>query len=986
MKGVDRMKKIKFGGRFRPFVCLTLVLALAAGSFGCSPRTEKTGFIRGALVYSSGAGTLGYRDTWSQLEQSFTANMDVSLLDVDGGADFCGCDLIYLDESVLSAPQVKDALVSYVENGGFLLAPGAFNGYFEPEFLGVSRAVKLDSAPSGLTFPPAGEDLDRLQGLVSDFAEIYGKYTDYDELSLRDYGWGFVPDTAVSLADAGELSLYGLNEWGRGAVLYTNPLLPNSFSINGFSMQKTDEAQDHFVNSTATANQLFLSEFAAYVSKRKLGYAVSRVLGSFTAPDMAWQLHYEEYTGIANHSAEIFAEMCREKGLIPSYTLIRNTYYWLNKYETVTYLMNRDGYHMDLSQNAYSSGTHLVEDGGYMYINEVTDTGSYFVDNHDFMQMAYPQMCEISGDGVTDLVCGCSDGMFYFFEGEVFDGEWRVKARQTLAEADGTTFTVGSYSSPTMADFDGDGFLDMVSGSAGGDLYYFKGGAGFEAPELMLTVPDIERAMPCAADFDGDGRTDLAVGSLNGRIVLYYNRDSGFEPEKTVECPGETFVAPCAYDYDGDGDMDLLYGNFDGYIARLRNDGGTYTADGYYETEEKNYKGNNRIKFGNNCVPRFFDLDGDGADDLIAGELEYGLAIPIDSPHYKYGPDLQKTVDYLRDNKFYLGVHFYTNAYASPEREAEELLLHKRAFEHYGIDCENMGVNMHTWYTSRLAPDQTVQSARKAGFLWLSGGQPSRSNAVPQASAESVLACPFFTDFKNREMMVTNCSVLAYDVYDRYSDMSAKYDLPVSEYFHCDMVYRDDTESRRMIDRVSEYKEKNGYNFVREDQFMKSAAAAYNMELSAGSGDGELRLSSGKSRTGFPLYDRTYQDCVGVRLDLAERIDPATVTVDANVWRYDGDKRALYLGLDREAVVGFGSGSGVPVTGGSHILAVNLPAEVRVGDGSAEVNFEDDGMMQVRVEGRATAVTPGWTAETAGNTTVFTRFGEAAALEFTFEE
>lgn len=972
-------------GAFRPLICLVMVLILAVGSFGCSD-SGKTGFIKAALVYSSEAGSLGYQDTWSQLEQSFTANMDVKLLDVDSGADFDGYDLIYLDESVLSAPEVKDALVAYVEGGGFLLVPGAFSGYFDSDFLGIRRAVKLDSAPTGLTFPQAGEDLGGLQGLVSDFAAIYENYTDYADLSLRDYGWGFETDTAVSLADAGGLSLYGLNERGRGAVLYTNPLLPNSFNINGFSLQKTDEAQDHFSNSTATANQLFLSEFAAYVSKRKLGYAVSRVLGSFTAPDMAWQLHYEEYTGIANHSAEIFAEMCREKGLIPSYTLIRNTYYWLNKYESVTYLMNRDGYHMDLSQNAYSSGTHLIEDGNYMYINEVADTGSYFVDNPAFMQMAYPQLCEINGDGIMDLVCGCSDGMFYFFEGEAFDGEWKVKAPSTLATADSVTLTVGSYSSPSMADFDGDGLSDMVSGSAGGDLYYFKGGAGFEAPQLMLTVPDIERAMPYAADLDGDGRMDLAVGSLNGKILLYYNRDSGFELGQPIECPNETFVAPCAYDYDGDGDLDLLYGNFDGYIARLRNDGGAYTPDGYYETEEMNYKGNNRIKFGNNCVPRFFDLDGDGADDLIAGELEYGLAIPIDSPYYKYSNELQRTVNYIKANRFYLGVHFYTNQYASPEREAEELRLHKRALDTYAVDYDSVGVNMHTWFMSSLAPDQTIKSAKDAGFLWLSGGQASRSAAVPQASAESVLSCPFFTDFKNREMMVTNCSVLAYDAFDRFSYMSAKYDLPVSEYFHCDMVYKDDAESRRMIDRVSEYKENHGYNFVREDQFMKSAAAAYNMKLSAKDSGGELRLSAGKGKTGFPLYDKDYQRCVGVRVDLAERTDPAKVSVDADVWRYDSEKKALYLGLNRTVSVNFNSdGSSPAIDAADHILAVNIPAEIKTEDGFAKLRFRDDGMMQVRVAGVAKTEAPDWTTETADGVTTFTRFGGAGSLEFTYE-
>ena len=983
------MRSLRINNGVKTTVCLALVLALCLGVFVYAViYGEESGRLKAALVYSGSGGSRQYVDTWSQLEQSFAANMDVEKLDVDDGkTGFGKYDIIYLDKSVLGASQVKDELVSFVEDGGALMLLGDFCGYFDPAFLGVREAVDLNAAPAGLVFPEAGEDLGGLQGLISDFAEIYGKYSDYAALSLMDYGRGFVVDTAASLADMNGLSLYGINNYGNGLVFYTNPLLPNCYDINGFSLQKTDERQEHFSNSTATANQLFLSEFASYISKRKFGYSVSRVLGSFAAPDMAWQLHYEEITGIANGSAKLFGELSKASGLIPSYTLIRNTYKWLNKFESVTYLLNRDGYHMDLSQNAYSSGTHVIENGSdYMALNEAIGTGSYFVDNPDFMQMAYPDICDFNGDGVPDIVCGCSDGMFYYFEGEGFDGEWKVKARQTLSGPDGAPLTVGTYSSPALADFDGDGIMDMVSGTASGEVYYFKGGSGFAPGEPLLTVPDIERAMPFAADLNGDGKTDLAIGSLNGVISLYYWDGEGFTAGEIIQCPDETFVAPCVHDYDGDGDGDLIYGTFKGYIARLRNDGGAYTPDGWFETEEMNYEGNGRIKLGANCVPRFRDIDGDGAAALVAGELEYGLAIPIDSPYFRYRNQLQEQIDYIKDNRFYLGVHFYTNQYASPQREAEELRLHKRALDTYAVDYDSVGVNMHTWFMSSFAPDQTIQSAKDAGFLWLSGGQSSKSLAVPQASAESILACPFFTDFENREMMVTNASVLAYAAFGNYGDMGAKYDLPLSEYYHCDLMYQNDAEARSMIEQLAAYKKAHGYNFVREDQLMKSAAAAYNMKLRTRSSGGVLRMSAKGAKKGYLLYDGDYQDCVGVRVELAEKTDPSQVRVEAGVWRYDSGKKALYLGLDREASVSFdGSGSGSPLNGEPHIQSVNIPADVKLRDNGASVRFEDDGMMQVAVTGPAKTESPGWETDFSDGVTTFTRFGGEADLDFVYE-
>ena len=63
-------------------------------------------------------------------------------------------------------------------------------------------------------------------------------------------------------------------------------------------------------------------------------------------------------------------------------------------------------------------------------------------------------------------------------------------------------------------------------------------------------------------------------------------------------------------------------------------------------------------------------------DDLLCGSLEYGLAYPIDSPYFPYREELAAQLSYFINNQMYVGMHYYTSAYSSAEREAYELQAH----------------------------------------------------------------------------------------------------------------------------------------------------------------------------------------------------------------------------------------------------------------------------------------------------------------------
>jgi FG-GAP-like repeat len=148
----------------------------------------------------------------------------------------------------------------------------------------------------------------------------------------------------------------------------------------------------------------------------------------------------------------------------------------------------------------------------------------------------------------------------------------------------------GCASSVAVADWNGDGLLDLIVGDIQGHVsvylnegtkehYAFGKPVQLKANGQLIQVPHGD-AGPCVADWDGDGLLDLIVGCGDGSVIFYRNSGTAKEPKLDE---GQVLIPPgsieydadkipktptrgvrakvCVVDYNGDGLPDLLVGD-----------------------------------------------------------------------------------------------------------------------------------------------------------------------------------------------------------------------------------------------------------------------------------------------------------------------------------------------------------------------------------------------------------------------------------------
>lgn len=127
------------------------------------------------------------------------------------------------------------------------------------------------------------------------------------------------------------------------------------------------------------------------------------------------------------------------------------------------------------------------------------------------------------------------------------------------------------WSSPALADINGDGKKEAIFGTNKGNIHAISP-EGQDIAGFPILLNDVVRSSPAIGDLDGDEGTEIAVGCGDGMLYAFDGDGSmlsGF-PRKTA---GTITSSPAIGDIDGDERPEIIVGSSDGGIYAWHSDG-----------------------------------------------------------------------------------------------------------------------------------------------------------------------------------------------------------------------------------------------------------------------------------------------------------------------------------------------------------------------------------------------------------------------------
>ncbi|CAA7051069.1 unnamed protein product [Microthlaspi erraticum] len=302
--------------------------------------------------------------------------------------------------------------------------------------------------------------------------------------------------------------------------------------------------------------------------------------------------------------------------------------------------------------------------------------------NIDAHILCTPVIADIDKDGVQEMVVAVS----YFFDPEYYDNPEHLKelggidiknyiassivvfnldtkqvkwVKELDLSTDKANFRAYIYSSPTVVDLDGDGYLDILVGTSFG-LFYAMDHRGNIREKFPLEMAEIQGAV-VAADINDDGKIELVTTDTHGNVAAWTTQ--GVEIWET-HLKSLIPQGPSIGDVDGDGHTDVVVPTTSGSIYVLSGKDGSIVRPYPYRTHGRvmnqvllvdlNKRGEK--KKGLTIVTTSFDgylylIDGPTscADVVDIGETSYSMVL---ADNVDGGDDLDLVVSTMNGNVF----------------------------------------------------------------------------------------------------------------------------------------------------------------------------------------------------------------------------------------------------------------------------------------------------------------------------------------------
>ncbi|MCA8987960.1 MAG: VCBS repeat-containing protein, partial [Planctomycetaceae bacterium] len=250
----------------------------------------------------------------------------------------------------------------------------------------------------------------------------------------------------------------------------------------------------------------------------------------------------------------------------------------------------------------------------------------------DFQSHAAMRLVDWDRDGGLDLLIGDGKGAVWICRSTRASSNLKFASPQ-LVKAGSLDHWGTSYTGALLANLVGNELPDLVVAHSGNQIWVHENRGTRTQPRFLEQALKFQTQENCqgrfdVGDWDGDGLVDLVTGSFGGALVWHRNQGTRTSPRYDE---GESFQNisqaynshPRLFDFNQDGHLDLLLGVNWGTVNLYVNQGQAETpllvSGGQFTWAENGSALNIRDLNGDDTTPDLGDLNGDGTLDLVSG-------------------------------------------------------------------------------------------------------------------------------------------------------------------------------------------------------------------------------------------------------------------------------------------------------------------------------------------------------------------------------